>query len=514
MLSEMLRIVDGAMKRSVTVSERGREGHVQYTAPEGSINGHWEFGADDVVAILSMGTREEWMRSHPWAVEQRAEILRYIGDQVVQRRAPYCTPEVDEERGTILLRQTSGPRVRVPGTAGSAPTAQEKSAAFVRRFTNLKAMFALGLLVAALVVGGIYWMGKKVSTVTAANGIPLNECVRTDQHIASLIQTTDPHAIDISGRGGNSTTSVSIVLIPLDGSAPYVVPVASGLNGNSLGLSRIFGSDGHTLWFDAAGLHGVRLSDHALIGPEALREANPSVDATWWDDPRGMHIVNGRLYAMRIDRSAALTVDPATLKTTDAPVDPSRTHFQGHDPTDHLAAGLIVAPKTWLALLSADERAGEFKEGKFIKPVENADDAKQLRRLCSAELEPSSDGSHHKIIRIAPITDSDYLNAAFLRMTGTSEPIRLNDPESALMVHTSAPGLQGTLIVSRVDMNGKLVWSSDTGLDRFALKQILPGADAFAFVGTRPMVEGKLSEPLVVLVDTGTGKLTSHTLWR
>lgn len=500
------------MMRSVTILEQGRDGRVLYSEGIHSIEGYWEFGGGDVVTIVSIGSREEWERSHPWAVDQRAGILRFIADEVVRQRAPTCAAEIDEQRGYILLRQGSGGTTHTAAT--STPTPQAKAQAFVRRYNKVRAMFALGLAVVALVVGGIYWVGKKMFMVTAVSGIPLNECVRTDQHISSLIQTTDPHAIDISGRGGNSTTSVSIVLFPLNGSKPEVVPVASGLNGNSLGLSRIMGSDGHTLWSHAAGLFGVRLRDHELITPKDLQKANPSVDPSWWEDTRGMDMHDGRLYLQRSDRSAALTVDPATLKAMDTQVDPGNDRFRTRYTTDHLAAGLITAPNTWLGLLSPEELAGEYQVGKYIKVVESADDAKQLRRLCTADLEPSSDGEYLKILRITPIADTEYLNAAFLRMDSEAEPLKLKDPDGALMIHTSAPGLKGTLIVSRVDTQGNLVWSTDTGLDRFALKQILPGTDAFAFVGTRPMVEGKLSEPLVVLVYNKTGKVTSHSLWR
>lgn len=500
------------MTRSVTILEQGREGRVQYTEGGSSIKGYWEFGGGDVVSIVSMGSREEWMRSHTWAMERRAEILRFVADEVVRQRAPTCTADIDEQRGYIEVRQGGGGGKRA--SASSTPTPQARAVAFVRRYNKLRVMFALGLAVVALVVGGIYWVGKKAFMVTAVSGIPLNECVRTDRHIASLIRTTDPHAIEISGRGAGSTTSVSIVLIPLDGSKPEVVPVASGLNGNSLGLSRIMGSDGHTLWFDAAGLFGVRLADYELITSEDLREANPSLDPSWWEDPRGMDLHDGKLYMHRSDRSAALVVDPATLRASDTKVDPRNDRFITRSTMDQLAAGLVTAPNTWLGLLSPEELGGEFKVGKYIKAVENADDAKRMRRLCAATLEPSSDGEYHKILRIAPIADTEYLNAAFLRMDSDMEPFKLKDPDGALMIHTSAPGLKGTLIVSRVDGQGQLAWSTDTGVDRFALKQILPGTDVIAFVGTRPMVEGKLSEPLVVLVDNSTGQVNSHSLWR
>lgn len=508
--------------RSVTIVSHGRDGEVRYAEGAQVMEGYWEFGGGEVVTIVSMGSREEWVRAYPWAVEHRAGILRYIADEVVRQKAPTCVAEVNEESGVILVRLggAGGGRAGSPPPL-AAPAPQVKAEAFVKRYTKLKAMVALGLLVVALILGGIYWAGKKGLSVTAGSGIPLNECVRYGEHdlsrnsgIASLIQTTDPHAIEISGRGGNTTTSVSIVLIPLDGSTPKVVPVANGLNGNALGLSRIMGSDGHTLWFDAAGLNGVRLSDHKLITPKDLRAANPMLDPSWWEDQRGMDAVDGHLYVLRVDRSAAITIDPVTMKASDAKVVPTNSRFERRSPGDHLAAGLITKQNTWLGLLSPEELAGEFKVGKHIKAVENADEANMLRRLCTASLGTSSDGKYFKIQRIAPIAGTEYLNAAFLRMDDKSEPLRLQDPQSALMIHTSAPGLKGTVIVSRVDAEGKILWSTDTGLDRFALKQILPGTEAFAFVGTRPMVEGKLSEPLVVLVSNSAGKATSHTLWR
>jgi hypothetical protein len=227
-----------------------------------------------------------------------------------------------------------------------------------------------------------------------------------------------------------------------------------------------------------------------------------------------MDIVDGRLHIINADRSAALDVDPTTWKATSVAPKPSRDRFERHGPADHLAAGFITSVGNWFGLHAPEELEGEFQVKSWIKKVESAEEAKLQRRFCTAELEAASTGGLFRILRIAPIGDIEYLNAAFLRMDDKSEPLRLNDPESALMVHTDRSGLGGKLIVSRVDVQGKVLWSTDTGLDRFALQQVLPGTDAFAFVGTRPPVEGKLSEPLVVLVDNGTGKVTSHSLWR
>lgn len=500
--------------RSVTIIEQGREGRVRYTGPIGSLEGYLEFGGNDVVAIVNMGSREDRACSHPWAMEQWAEVLRFIADEVIRQRAPSCTAVIDEQRGEILFRKSAdGTPPPAPALLRS-PTQEQKSAAFVRRYSTLKAMVGIGLLVITIVAGAVFWIGKKTLLVTAVSGVPLNECVRTDQHIASLIQTTDPHAVEISGRGGNTTTSVSIVLIPLDGSKPQLIPVANGLNGNSLGLSRIMGSDGHTLWFDAAGLNGVRLSDYELITSKDLREANPSLDPTWWEDPRGMGLVDGRLHIMRDDRSAAIALDPASLKASPTSPKPSNRHFGRRSPADNLASGCIRTSGTWLGLLSEEELGGAYQVGKWVRSVEHADDAKVLRRLYKAGTESATDGEHHRIRSIAPLDSTTYLNGAFVRMDRKSEPIRLNDPDGLLMLYTSAPGQQGTAMAARIDDEGRILWTADTGIDRFKLEQILPGPGTTAFVGPRPPTPGKLSEPLVVIVEHGTGKISTHSLWR
>jgi hypothetical protein len=82
------------------------------------------------------------------------------------------------------------------------------------------------------------------------------------------------------------------------------------------------------------------------------------------------------------------------------------------------------------------------------------------------------------------------------------------------MAHTSPDGLAGTLLVSRMDSSGRLLWTADTGLDRFALRQILPGREIMAFVGARPPNPGMPSEALAVLVHTSNGQVLTHTLAR
>ncbi|MCE9523932.1 MAG: hypothetical protein K8S25_16055 [Alphaproteobacteria bacterium] len=504
---------------SVTIVEEGRDGRVEYRDGLRTISGYWAFGGADVVTIVSMGSREEWQRSHGWAVVQRANILRFVADEVIRLRAPSCTAEIDEQSGEILVRQGRDAVSRAKVSASSSR--QAKAVAFVHNYSDFRAKFAVGVLIAVLIGGGLFWLGQQAVTVTAVSGVPLRESLRFDSDdparpggVATLIETTDPYPLDISGRGGNRTGSLSILVTPLDGSKPQLIPFARRISSGAYSLARIMGSDGRTLWFDAAGLYGVRLGDYALITTNDLRAANPGLDASWWEDSRGMDLVEGKLHVMRIDRSAAMDIDPDTLTATGVAPKPSNARFERREPADYLAAGLVALPGEWIGLHAPAELSGEFRPGRWIKVVENADDVKVLRRLCKGSLGAATADARFRIRSIAPIGDAQFLEAAFLRIDDKSEPIRLTSPDSALMIHTSSPGLAGTLVVSRVDYQGQLLWSTDTGLDRFQLKQILPGQEVLAFVGTRPPVPDKLSEPFVVLVETGTGKMTSQSLWR
>lgn len=511
------------MPPTVTITEHGRDGHVAYS--EGllhSINGYWEFGGNDVVAIVSMGSLEEWRRHQAWALERRASILRFVAHEVIRQRAPTCTPDIDEEKGVILLKGSmAAPASGATSAQGGDGSSSAKALAFVQRYKKLKAMFVIGVLTVALIGGAVWWVGRKVLTVAPANGVPLNEVVRysgpAPSHpsgITSLIQYTDPHLPEITGRGGNTTTSISVLLIPSTGAEPQVVPLVKEIAGQGYALARIIGSDGHTLWCDVTGLFGVRLHDYSLVMAEDLQETNPSLDTRWWSDPRSMDIIDGRLHITNDDRSAGLDVDPGTWKATSVAPKVSRTRFNKPSLTDFMVAGFLAPSGQWFGLHSATELEDGFKPGQWLRAVESAEEVKEQRHLCTASTEASSDGAYHQIKSIAPLSEATYINAALLRLGATEAPLQVADPASVLMLFTSAPGLQGTLVIARVDLSGKVLWTADTGLDRFLLQQILPNADAFAFVGTRPPVEGKLSEPLVVLVDNVTGKMTSHSLWR
>ena len=106
-------------------------------------------------------------------------------------------------------------------------------------------------------------------------------------------------------------------------------------------------------------------------------------------------------------------------------------------------------------------------------------------------LSPAVDRDSRKINSITPLSDDAYLNAGFIR---------------------SRRG--GTLSVAGVSTSGKLLWTRDTGIDRFNLAQILPAGERIAFVGPRPRTPDRVPEPILVTLDPRTGEVVTTTLWK
>ena len=137
-----------------------------------------------------------------------------------------------------------------------------------------------------------------------------------------------------------------------------------------------------------------------------------------------------------------------------------------------------------------------------------------MRQFYQGLLGPAPQRFTHAILSITPVPGEGFLNAAFVCAGPDADAIRLSGPDGFLMIHTSEPGLKGTLMVARVDTAGQVVWKADTGLDRFLLRQILPDARFMAFAGTRLPMPDKVSEPLLVVIDTQSGAVSSTSLWQ
>lgn len=443
--------------RHVDITENGRNGSVVYREPAGSLSFYWEFGGGDTVAIIQVNDAA-WKAQPTWLIGRSGEILHFVADEVIRQKTAGRIAEIDALKGVILLR---------PGIL----TALQPSAPdtlWVHRYTDPKMKLGLVVLVIAVIVAGMMWSKNQVLVIDPGKGVPLGLCVRTDTHIATLIQTLEAYTPRLHRDGSKDRFTVSIFIVPLDGSEAKLIPLVEEQTFSSYQLAKVLGSDGSTLWFDVNGIGGVDLKTCELLKPSGIR------------DP----------YIPQPASPFAPSVD------------------------QYLGAGFITGPGSWLGLHSPAELEREFAVKKFVRRVVRQEDAKQMRRFHRGTLDAPVDGKYHRILSMTPIGNEEYLNAAFLRLDDSSEPLRLSDPDGALMIFTSDPGLKGTLSVARVDTDGNILWKVDTGVDRFNLQQILPGETSMAFVGTRPRVPAKVSEPLLVIVENGSGAARAISLWQ
>ncbi|MBK7944605.1 MAG: hypothetical protein IPJ85_04520 [Flavobacteriales bacterium] len=343
--------------------------------------------------------------------------------------------------------------------------------AWYARYRKLRLMLALVVGAIALIFAAVMWFATKALSINPGKGTPIGWSVRIDGHVATLIQTLEPYIPSPNRNHGNDTYSIGIFLVPLDGSKPRLVPISGGHKAGSLGLVQILGSDGYNMWFDANAVGAVDFKSYELLTGADLRDAPPS-------NLKGA--LPNRL-SPRIEAS--------------------------------LSTGFFINDNEWFGVLSPEEAQGEYAPKKWLRRITHAESLKRMRRFHRGTLGDSYD-DRRQIVAMEPIDDIEYLNAAFLRFDDKSEPFRMQDPDGALMLHTSEPGMKGTLMVSRVGTGGRIIWQVDTEIDRFKLSQILPGEDATAFIGTRLPIPNKVPEPLLVIVEHNTGKVATHSMWQ
>lgn len=350
--------------------------------------------------------------------------------------------------------------------------------------------------------------------ISSPTGFPLSPSVRAPQQIATLIQALEPYVPSLHRDPARDRYRLALFLYPVDGhSAERIVPIAKQRPAGEFRLARLLGSDGRAVWFAVNGIGGVDLASGRLVGPAELRRANPSLGETW-DDPRRVSFEQ-RLRVASPDRRTVLEVDPQTLKAAPVRVERAQTNLPlTVEVRDFLSAGVRPSPADWLGLHSRREAERDYRPKSRLAGSVHPVDVKEPRRFHRGALGPELDRGYREILSMQALDADEYLNAAFVRAGFRKEPLQLSGPDGYLAIYTSAPGLAGTLMVARVDTAGRPLWKVDTGIDRFKLSQILPDERFPAFIGTRPPVPNKVSEPILVVVDTQSGATTTSTLWK
>jgi len=337
------------------------------------------------------------------------------------------------------------------GNALTKEEKQRKARPFVFRFIKVKMILAIVLIVGALAAAGLI----KLISLPPSVGTPLANSVRVGNNIVTLIESLEGYIPSMHRNPMNDRYSVALFVAPVDDPTNgRMIPICKGLESGDLRLAHVIGFDGINLWCDLGQLKGVNLKTGEIVDAVKLREANPSLDE-YWDDLRRITCYK-RLRVTTPDWKRFFEIDPETLKAAPVRVEPGVVERGLGNP--------LSGPKL----------------ASFLKPLEKA----------------------------------GYLHAAIVRSGPDAEPLRLSDPDGFLMIYTAGPERGATLMVARVTAEGKVIWKADTGIDRISLKQILPDKSFPAFVGTRPPVPDKVSEPLVVIINTQSGEISPRSLWR
>lgn len=496
---------------SVEIQEAGRCGRVLYREPAGSVAGYWEFGGGDTVASIQVGDEAAWRQQHGWAGARRAEILQRIAREVIRLRAPSCRAEIDDRGGWIHLRQGTSSTATPPALTLTPAPATSPRTSFLQ-VSSIQGRIVFLAALALLAVSLVLWGVRRAFMIRVPHGVPVGESVRAPDAVATLIQTLEPYVPSLQGNAGKERYQLALFLSPVPGASPgRRIPLARHLTARDAHGASLLGCDGRTVWLKLGELGGVELATGRRIGPAELRAANPAL-AESWDDPR--RISFGRTLQVTLSDRSVLEIEPVSLMATPVSRERIPVPLQGTPKIqDFLCVGVRPSPTEWLGWHSPEE-AAEYRPKSRLTRANHQASAKVMRRLYRGQLGPELDRGSREILSLTALSDDAYLDAAWVRVGPGLDPLALLDGAGYLMVCTSAPGLAGTLVVARVDPQGKVVWKTDTGIDRFKLAQILPDPRHMAFIGPRLPVAGKVPEPILVTVDTQTGVASTSTLWQ
>ena len=326
---------------------------------------------------------------------------------------------------------------------------------------------ALGVLVAVLLIAGVGSRLFRIRTI----GAPAGNSARVGEAIVTLMSRLEPYVPTMNRKPGNDRYSVGLLIHSTrDTTVRQFVPIAKRQQATNLGLMKITAAQGNVVWYRA-----------------------PEVGA--YDIARGKFLADERGWT-------------ATPQAPERPFSIADLATGDRALLAMLIAGGYPTPDRWIGVLTEAEAAGSFRTGSSPSTAYPLDRSKEPRRFYTSLIDRTS--GTPRIKRLEALGGDGLLNAAFLRVERGGEILRLAG-DGFLLLWESKPYRAGTIMAARVDGAGKLVWTVDTGIGE--LREILPDPAFPVLIGERPRVPDKVPEPILLVVDASTGRLTTHSLW-
>lgn len=295
-------------------------------------------------------------------------------------------------------------------------------------------------------------------------GHPVGRVVRAGSHLGVLMETRDPYLPSLKGTNERDARySYALWLIPETGDG----------NVRTIHLSRGVqsGSRSHTI-----GVHHV---DSGII---------------WLaiENLQGIDIASGQL-----------VTQPASASIANTPI--SQLMGSNEHPLEQYRAQNVTLPSgEWLFFATDDEANADLTPGTRLYDNSTAKGTYKPRTLRRISVQP---GPIPRIDAAALVSAQAFRNGAFMRETKGGPVVRFTNPDGFLVVHDAGDPVHPGVHLSRVNTDGTIAWTADTGIGH--LKQVLPHDALPVFVGELP---NQLTEPALSVVRLQDGTVKSVSL--
>lgn len=373
----------------------------------------------------------------------------------------------------------------------------------VHRLRGLRTAAALVVLALAAGTFGLVRVFQ-VRTI----GAPFGASVLVGDALATLTRTQEPFLPSLHRNPDHDRFRIDLLVTPLDPAAkPRRIPLARDLDRAALHPgTKLLGLDGPLLWMLVPELRAVDTRSDRVVTLRGLQAANPQL-ADVWTTAR-VHFDEG-LHLVSADRQRAYTIDPDTLRARPEMTAP-RVAWQ--NPVATVDAYLCLAgpidSETWVAMLTSSERDATFRVGSTVFSNPPLLKTREPRALHRIRMEQA--GSRQRVAAVDAISGEGRADGALVRSAPERGPFVSSEPASVLVTSQLGSRLNPIVGLSRLALDGRTLWSIDTGLREF--EQVISRPDRVVLLGNLPSPEGKVPEPVAVVVEMATGQSTTRTL--
>lgn len=435
------------------------------------------------------------------------EVKRHAGKQglseldtwklILRRMSPIAPPHPEDLRGGFGAAVMMG---ALPPKLATATLLPLYSTPFAKW---------LGIGVLALVFAGLAaWQFVSIKST----GTPLGPALRSATHVFQLISTTERYLPSLHRNPSKNRYRIDLLVIPIaDPTKQETFTLIRQQQANAMTpMTKILGVDGDVVWINALDTFAVNLRTKRVARTADLRKANPELE-TFLHSARPEFAE--RFVAVSPDWTSAYEFSGETLKASACPP-PSRAGWIDEQRSGRiegsLCSGGLISSNEWIAIATPDDAKSDFKPGFSLPRDFTAGEKDRARQLYRGTADTSE--ARPPIQSVARVSETEYRAANFLRANYSGGLLRVTNPDSVFLIHRSGTELFAPYTLTRLALDGKVVWSAATGIGQ--LEQVLPGEKTIALKGERPPVPNKVPEPILVLVNVATGTVDVASLWR